>query len=517
MALRNRRPGFIVKNASDDDVTNLDIAEPDSVDFNLLGNGRFGVISGCEVTATGGASSVVNVSQGIYIVDGLLIRGGGQFTLQGASQHARFDLIVGDTGGHVMAITGDASDNPVFPDCPNTVTVFAAVSVKSGGTPVQQNDITDKRIMLPERFVTSILQGSLLHNGDPNNALATLFDIDWNGKQQWDGDAFLERVGIQTLKVTRNLNVTDTLHARDETLDGTLTAAGDVISANLKKGTANPTGTANPGDLYRNVSTGTMWLYEGGSWQQMSTVPIPVGFTMMGFVTSAPVGWLLVNGQQVSRVASGGLWDAFPAWRRNVSGNEMVLLPDAKDCFFGWGQPGIRSGQPSPSVTLTEANLPSHRHLTSPSGQMNAAGSHTHSTTVSGGGGHTHSMPSYEGQHSHGAIDLGHNHIPQYDQGGFICAVWEGHNKVDGYFNDASHTYTVEPLPYTNQGYANILIEHAGQHVHSLDTQGAHVHTVTLSADQANHTHPINELPVGSGVPIDIRPPFMGVYLYIKI
>lgn len=511
------RPGFIVKNAVAVGA-NLDIAEPDALDYNLLGNGRFGVISGCDVTASG-SSWTMNVAIGVYVVDGTLVAGGGQVTLPTASQDARFDLIVGDGAGHISAVLGVPGVNPVFPEYDNTVTVFAAVMVRPGITPPQQVDVTDKRVMLPQRFTTSISAGSLLHNADSANGLAPLFDIDWNGKQQWDGDTFLERSGTQSLRVTNNLDVVGTLTAQDLGLDGDLIAAGDVTADNLKVGIVNPTVPGKPGDLYRNTATGSLWLYEGGTWKQLATTPIPAGFTMMGFVTTAPQGWLLVDGSRVTRAAAGGLWDALPAWRTVVGGAEYIQLPDAKDCFFGWGAPGVKGGNPSSSVVISTANMPAHRHLTSPSGQMVGAGAHGHGATLLPNGGHTHVTQPNQGSHGHDLDDPGHFHGAFEGGSGFVAAVWGAPNKLDGLFNDASHTWNVDVIPWTFPAKTGIrtMASDAANHTHSTDNPGNHFHSLSIDQQGTNHTHIINEVTVGSGAPLDIRPPFMGVYLYVKI
>src|ERR1700760_589241 len=95
------RPGFLVPNAVDVGA-DLDLSEPDALDFNLLGNHRYGVLQGCDISVTG-SSWVVNVTNGIWAVNGQLASGGGQVTLPHASSNLRFDLIVGDAAGHVSA------------------------------------------------------------------------------------------------------------------------------------------------------------------------------------------------------------------------------------------------------------------------------------------------------------------------------------------------------------------------------------------------------------------------------
>jgi hypothetical protein len=159
------RSGFIVQNALTAGA-NLDLAEPDALDFNLLGNQRHGVIIGCAVSVSG-ASYTVNVAPGVAVVDGALVLTGGQVTLPTASQSPRFDLITVDAGGTVGAIVGTADPNPIFPDYTDAVTVFASVMLRPGGTPPQASDVTDKRIMLTARYMTAVKDGSLIHNADP--------------------------------------------------------------------------------------------------------------------------------------------------------------------------------------------------------------------------------------------------------------------------------------------------------------------------------------------------------------
>jgi hypothetical protein len=331
-------------------------------------------------------------------------------------------------------------------------------------------------------------------------------------------DKILETV-VNNLEVTNNLDVVGTLTAQDLGLDGDLIAAGDVTADNLKVGIVNPTVPGKPGDLYRNTATGSLWLYEGGTWKQLATTPIPAGFTMMGFVTTAPQGWLLVDGSRVTRAAAGGLWDALPAWRTVVGGAEYIQLPDAKDCFFGWGAPGVKGGNPSSSVVISTANMPAHRHLTSPSGQMVGAGAHGHGATLLPNGGHTHVTQPNQGSHGHDLDDPGHFHGAFEGGSGFVAAVWGAPNKLDGLFNDASHTWNVDVIPWTFPAKTGIrtMASDAANHTHSTDNPGNHFHSLSIDQQGTNHTHIINEVTVGSGAPLDIRPPFMGVYLYVKI
>jgi hypothetical protein len=168
------RAGFLIKNEPDVG-SNLDLAEPDALDFNLLGNQRYGVITGCEATVTG-SSRDVTVAAGVYVVNGVPVRcTSRQTTLSQSSQDARFDLIVGDVAGFIFSIKGTESPNPVFPTYDDKVCVFAAVLILPGNANPQQGQLTDKRIMVMERFATAITNGGhLLSNQDPTT-LASMF------------------------------------------------------------------------------------------------------------------------------------------------------------------------------------------------------------------------------------------------------------------------------------------------------------------------------------------------------
>ena len=96
--------------------------------------------------------------------------------------------------------------------------------------------------------------------------------------------------------------------------------------------------------------------------------PIPAGFIGMwsGAVNAIPTGWLLCNGQNGT--------------------------PDLRDRFIvGAGSTyGVGNTGGANSVTLTEAQLPSHTHTVTSVGVTNTVGAHTHSITDAG---HSHSFP----------------------------------------------------------------------------------------------------------------------------
>src|SRR6185295_14701608 len=122
--------GFFVPNAQD--VTKPELAEPDRIDFNISGNARWGVLSGCLVTVSGATASN---TAGTALVNGVLVDVvAGQNTHVGSGgTQSRFDLVGVDNTGKLVTVAGTPSLDPVFPDPPTTVTALAAVLCSAGG------------------------------------------------------------------------------------------------------------------------------------------------------------------------------------------------------------------------------------------------------------------------------------------------------------------------------------------------------------------------------------------------
>lgn len=136
-----------------------DQAEPDSVDFQILGNQSCGVIHGyannAEVT---GSASDMNVTVAAYTVlsNGTYLTHGSSttLTLDAGGANPRYDLVVITSGNTVTFRKGtESSTNPVFPALTSGDVVLAAVYRPAGGGassyPVSDR-ITDKRY-----FITS--------------------------------------------------------------------------------------------------------------------------------------------------------------------------------------------------------------------------------------------------------------------------------------------------------------------------------------------------------------------------
>jgi len=159
---------YIIPNATDttggNKYTALDQAEPDSIDFEVLGNGLSGVISGGEVTVTA-SSGTVRIAAATVVINGVAypVLGSDAFSLGATPTTKRFDVIVARLTGSTVAYTllegTSSASNPTFPKSNSTVVsssssyytpstdTLIAVVYREGASVVSGN-IVDKRKML---------------------------------------------------------------------------------------------------------------------------------------------------------------------------------------------------------------------------------------------------------------------------------------------------------------------------------------------------------------------------------
>ena len=168
--------------------------------------------------------------------------------------------------------------------------------------------------------------------------------------------------------------------------------------------------------------------------------PIPVGFIGMwsGAVNAIPTGWALCNGTNGT--------------------------PDLRDRFIvGAGSTyavGATGG--AASVTLTEAQIPSHTHSITAS--TASAGAHTHTATVT---------------------DPGHSHSVYYDMGTTT--------------NNANETVAASGSTFSTSTAATGITV-------ALSTEGAHTHSVTATAAST-----------GGGQSHENRPPYYALAYIMKV
>lgn len=143
--------GFIVPNANQFGVSiqSLDQAEPDSLDFEIIGNNRYAVLSGLSATFNAASNGSATLTSGEVIIDGVYGQvSSDTLNFTAPNVDPRFDLIVvQNTAGtfslNTVVGTADAT-NPIFPTVASTQIVLYALYRKSGET-FGNNSAVDKR------------------------------------------------------------------------------------------------------------------------------------------------------------------------------------------------------------------------------------------------------------------------------------------------------------------------------------------------------------------------------------
>jgi hypothetical protein len=147
-------PGLTVPNANEYGVSiqSLDQAEPDSLDFQILGNHNYGVLSGCGITVYSAGNGSADLAAGEFFINseyGSISAGNLSFTA--AAADPRFDIVVVEKSGasfifNTVVGTTDAT-NPVFPTIASNQLPLYALYRKSGVT-FGANSVVDKRKFL---------------------------------------------------------------------------------------------------------------------------------------------------------------------------------------------------------------------------------------------------------------------------------------------------------------------------------------------------------------------------------
>ena len=137
----------------------------------------------------------------------------------------------------------------------------------------------------------------------------------------------------------------------------------------------------------------------------------------------------------------------------------------------------------SATKTIGVSNMPSHNH------SVSSSGSHTHTSgniTVSTAGSHTHGA---------GTLNL---------TGTFRA----GGTGMSGVFSETSSFNRGLDDSYTG---SNIKFQAQGHWTGATASAGSHTHTVSI-ASSGSHTHTTQN--TGSGVPLNILPPYTTVYMF---
>jgi len=194
---------------------------------------------------------------------------------------------------------------------------------------------------------------------------------------------------------------------------GTLVASGDVIQPSQHNPAMQDIATSLTNSLSRDGQGGMRNNLQGGGFRAVNFAPgiedtdlatvgqintsggVPVGSVVDYAGSTAPTGWLFCAGQALSRTEYADLFAAIGTTYGAPNGTTFNI-PDARGRVTAGrdiNQSGFAGRLTTPNsqtlgaaggaetVTLTEAQMPSHTHAVT--GSTNSAGDHAH--TITGG------------------------------------------------------------------------------------------------------------------------------------
>jgi microcystin-dependent protein len=266
------------------------------------------------------------------------------------------------------------------------------------------------------------------------------------------------------------------------------------------------------GSIYYDSANQKVRYYDGTSWSDLGssgTVEMPIGSIQPWLGASAPSGWLICNGQAVSRSTYSGLYAIVSTRFGTGDGSTTFNVPDLQ----GYQITGTGTGVGSIDNTTT------YRQGTVDAGSIAAhvgtAASHSHSLTYTAftetqhDYAHTHTATVSEGTvtltaHTYSDTSNGgqsHTHTASVGAGAGTTATATGATR-----SSAGHTHTA-PSVSTNTHSHSVTTSSWSAHsahrhspVFSLSTTGntasasptTHNHTPTPSSD-GSHTHTDHE------------------------
>ena len=533
------KTGFSIPNASHVDpgvIRGFKEAEPDLQDWLALGNNRYGVVAGCTATISSG-NIVLTESQNIVLVDGNVryLPATASLSLLSPASQDRYDVFVwDDSTNSLRLIEGTPATDPITPEIDTNQVLLYMIWVPAGVTSLDNTYLVDKRILLPKGVVATLADEAVLL-ANTRSSSDTPFIVQGNGRSTWR-DVSLYRHGSRELGVSDHLRVGNRLTVGQQlTSLGPVRAEGILSAVNFERGSGPPGGAqGGTADVYIQTDAGgAIWFKTDSGWAKLlgdvnvgddPVSGIPPGTLIQSFLPPGHRflrGFLPLDGSTYSSGSVQRLWDLvqeglqpFLGWA-NI-GNGTITFPNGNGLVLmqrADGSVGTVLG--SNSKTIGTANLPAHRHFGG-SSQTAIGGSHTHTISIVGGA-HVHAIGN-SGVHTHNINDPSHTHDGTNWFGqDFVGVVWGGQNRLDGPFNDSSHTYAVEPAASTISAATGITISVDGSaHSHPV-SQDNHTHTAVIGTDGGHiHTMP-TESEVGQGVPLDVTPASVGVKYYVKV
>lgn len=438
---------FIIPNATDTasgaKYKNLDQAEPDSLDFEILGSaGRSGVLSGCEVTALSASNTAVSVSSGVIVLNGqpYIVSGQSLFGLPAAPSDVRFDLVVVRvSGGTANLVTVQGNDELTNPEFPKSTNVLASGTVFDGAVHIDLS--------------TDVVLASVYRQSNQNITDSNVID---------------RRLLIETSIPNQGT----TAPSASAGYVGKLYYRNNVISGTTASG------------VYVKNSLGT-WI----ELAQNNGPQVPVGSIISWLGTSAtvPDGYLECNGQTVSRTTYAYLFDVIGTSYGAGDGSTTFSVPNFNEKHLkgttSTGAVGSNTG--SDTYTLNTAQLPSHSHTISHTHTVSHEHTavHTHNASTGNTGSHYHTADGNlgavsAGNHSHGA-------------GNYAADTGGSHShSVSGNENDANIQFVRRRGSYNVTSY--IATDRSNSTYYTNQSFGMAVDTATSTTNHAGHGHTIS-------------------------
>lgn len=241
--------------------------------------------------------------------------------------------------------------------------------------------------------------------------------------------------------------------------------------------------------------------------------------------TTARKGWLLCNGQAVSRTAYSALFSRVGTTYGAGDGSTTFNVPDKRgrsdfgDDTMGATTAGRLTGTGGvngtigsvgggQTATISIAQLP----VFTVTGTVDTGGVHNHGGVTGSGGSHSHGgNTALGGGHTHtGTTGAAGTHTHDYYTPGTFNAVAQG--AVGGYWNGGPN---VSQTGSAGSHVHSFTVDAVGHHSHTITTDTVVAHTHTIATD-AGHTHTFTSNSIGSGAGHSSMPPAMVSYDWIK-
>ena len=505
--------GFLIPNAGRAGERRL--SEPDAVDFNTLGNDRWGVIEGCEVECVG--TLAVMKTPGRALVDNALVFvSDTQSVFVPVGSVPKYALLGVTAAGTMTLLDGIPSDqDPVFPDVPANVTVLASVYCPAGA-PDLSNYVIDKRTIL-QSVLHGIAPGNVdflrtqAKNVPGSNGSAPLGEaveawaVRGDGQMRWGAgaaapDAFLYRSAPEDDHHRQHADGRHHHRQQGERRHGhgRRRRQGCRCSSWHRHGwqhRPNPPGQVSTtqaglvlGALLQDPTDGEVYILRMDNstpskrvWKRLAVSDeiIPAGTILQSLREPGEMtleGWVPLSGQTITETQYPTLFGVNTLKKSIKAGTpRSMTLPDARNRVLKTVASGAGTTGGSATKALTEANMPPHDHnvRSTPAGVHGHALHIDNSQPISGGG--------YDYYGAEAAV---------------IISAWGGRNKLDALFNDRSHTYSCEPALLRKPQYSHVT--------GSIGGAGDHFHSMTESTR-------------GSGTAFNIETPYLTVYTYIRL